>query len=147
MEMCSNSAVEKLDCSSIARVTSLHHPSLDPMQRRPVFVLGLVFRRKDKRYSCPVHASVLTGLLVVFHTFVPVNAYQFHQIWILTHFQEKRRKKNFMMMRYNKAVRSKSKRSFREKQVCFPECSPPWFDTHNWNALRLLGVCRHPRHQ
>ena len=33
------------------------------------------------------------------------------------HLQEKRKHKNFMMMRHNKDVRGKNKRSFRDKQV------------------------------
>ena len=36
---------------------------------------------------------------------------------MVRYLQEKRRKKNFMMMRHNRDVRGKTKRSFRDKQV------------------------------
>lgn len=38
-------------------------------------------------------------------------------------FQEKRRNKNFMMMRHNRDVRGKTKRSFRDKQVVSLVCA------------------------
>lgn len=61
--------------------------------------------------------------------------------------KEKKKQKNFMMMRYSQNVRSKNKRSFREKQVSFPcDVGSTWKDAVSCTGARLgflVSVCGH----